>query len=262
MGEIRLPVRYYRLGVEPGQPCEERRFRHATLNWTLRSEQTALVLVDCWDIHYITSHEERSGQICRERLKPAIEACRAAGIPVIHAPSPPRARHYPQWVRYAGDDELVSHAGAQPDWPPDSFRRRDGEWSAYAKPREWVLDEWAQRADRQRIVPEIAPKPEDFVIATGAQLHRLCRDRAILHLLYAGFATNMCVLYRDYGMRAMQQRGYNVILLRDCTTAIEASHTLEEEGLTQWSILEIEMVVGTSLTSDELIRACGRHEER
>jgi len=256
MGAIRIPVRYYRLGVEEGAPCEEERFQYGTLNWTLPAEQTALVMVDCWDIHYIQSHEERSGRICRERLKPAVEACRSAGIAVVHAPSPPRAKYYAQWVRYAGDEELNPNSSAASEWPPDPFRKRTGEWAAFAKPREWVLDAWAKRADQQRIVPEIAPQPDDFVIGTGAQLHRLCRDRGILHLIFAGFATNMCVLYRDYGTRAMQQRGYNVILLRDCTTAIEAAHTLEGEGLTQWSILEIEMIVGTTTTSDEIIRAC------
>jgi hypothetical protein len=54
----------------------------------------------------------------------------------------------------------------------------------------------------------------------------------------------------------MQQRGYNVILLRDCTTAIEAAHTLNGAGLTQWAILEIEMTVGVTTTSEELIKAC------
>jgi nicotinamidase-related amidase len=256
MSTIRLPVRYYRLGVETGAVCEEGAFQYRTMTWDLPSQQTALVMVDCWDIHYIQSHEERSGQICRERLAPVIAACRAAGITIIHAPSPPRARHYPQWVRYAGDEELSPHSGPSADWPPEPFRKRTGEWSAFAKPREWVLDEWAKRADQQRIVPEIAPQPDDFVIATGAQLHRLCREREILHLLYAGFAANMCVLYRDYGTRAMQQRGYNIILLRDCTTAIEAAHTLGDEGLTQWAVLEIEMIVGTTTTSEEVIRAC------
>jgi nicotinamidase-related amidase len=256
MSTLQIPVRHYRLGVEPGAACEEDRFQYQVRNWTLPVAQTALVMVDCWDIHYIQSHEERSGQICRERLLPVVEACRRAGIAVVHAPSPPRARHYPQWVRYAGDEELAPRPAPPPDWPPEAFRKREGEWAAFAKPREWVLDEWAKRSDQQRIVPEIAPQPDDFVIATGAQLHRLCRDRGIMHLLYAGFAANMCVLYRDYGTRAMHQRGYNVILLRDCTTAIEAAHTLAEEGLTQWAILEIEMTVGTSTTSEEVVRAC------
>jgi nicotinamidase-related amidase len=256
MSAIQVPVRYYRLGVEQGAPCEESRFNYSTMMWTLPTAQTALVMVDCWDIHYIQSHEERSGRICRERLKPVVEACRRAGIAIVHAPSPPRARHYPQWVRYASDQELIQTPGTSPDWPPEAFRKREGDYAAYKKPREWVLDEWAKRADQQRIVPEIAPQPDDFVVATGEQLHRLCRDRGILHLLYAGFATNMCVLYRDYGVRAMQQRGYNILLLRDCTTAIEAAHTLEQEGLTQWAILEIEMTVGMTTTSEEVVRAC------
>ena len=29
-----------------------------------------------------------------------------------------------------------------------------------------------------------------------------------MHLIYAGFATNWCILNRDYGMWAMAQRGW------------------------------------------------------
>src|SRR5437773_9440716 len=107
MSTLQIPVRHYRLGVEEGAACEEDRFQYQVRTWALPVAQTALVMVDCWDIHYIQSHEARSGRICRERLKPVVEACRKAGIAIVHAPSPPRARHYPQWVRYAGDEEMV-----------------------------------------------------------------------------------------------------------------------------------------------------------
>ena len=77
-----------------------------------------------------------------------------------------------------------------------------------------------------------------------------------MHLFYAGFAANVCVLYRDYGTRAMAKRGYNVILLRDGTCAIEADVTLQDERLLEAAILGIEMWVGSSTTSQALLDAC------
>ncbi len=263
--QINIPVRYYRLWTDLDVDCIEGNFHYVERPWALPTEQTALVMVDVWDIHYIRSHEEISGKITREKIAPLVDACREVGITIIHAPSPSIAAKYPQWVRYAGDTELgIPSAGGgvgggsnPPDWPPPEFRQRKGEYAQYAQLHEPRREQWYNQFEgKRRIVAAIEPQPEDFVIATGEQLHRLCRHRKILHLLYVGFAANMCVLYRDYGARAMGQRGYNIILLRECTQAIEAHHTFADGGLTEASILAIEMLVGSSSTSDAVVAAC------
>ncbi|MGQ9731729.1 MAG: cysteine hydrolase family protein, partial [Candidatus Zipacnadales bacterium] len=189
------------------------------------------MLVDCWDRHYVESHLERTNRIILERIKPLIEACKHIGVTVIHAPSPPIARKYPQWVAYASDAELgfELRSSKPQEWPPADFRKREGQYACFAKPSEPGRDEWIRTEGEARLIAKaIQPQDGEFVIATGAQLHRLCHDRRILHLLYAGFATNMCVPGRDYGTRAMEGRGYNVILPRDCTTGIEGPGTTEE----------------------------------
>ena len=257
--QIEIPVRYYRMWTDLDVDCIEENFHHVEQTFVLPTEQAALVMVDVWDLHYIRSHEEISGQITRERIAPLAAACREAGIAVVHTPSPQIAAKFPQWVQYAGDTEfgIRSGGGQTPDWPPSEFRQRKGEYTQYAQQREPRRAEWSEKySNKRRVVPEIEPQAGDFVIATGEQLHRLCRHRKILHLLYVGFAANICVLYRDYGTRAMGERGYNIILLRDCTHAIEAHDTFADKGLTKASILAIEMLVGSSSTSDAVISAC------
>ena len=80
--------------------------------------------------------------------------------------------------------------------------------------------------------------------------------RALECLPYAGFAANICILLRDYGTRAMGQRGYNIALLRDCTVGIESHDTLEGMWLTHGAIRSVEILTGYSLTSEEFLRAC------
>lgn len=256
MAQITLPVRYYRLAPADEGPFVEPAFGRETLQWTLQADQTALVLVDCWDIHPYESHLERTNEICQTVLAPAADACRKAGISVIHAPSPTQARKYPQWSRYA-DDALLFNEATEPDWPPAAFRSREDEYADFEKPVHPDLAQWRrEKVEERKIVECLEPEDDDFVIATGDQLHRLCHHREILHLIYGGFAANMCVPGRDYGTRAMNRRGYNIILLRDGTTAIEASETYESMGLTEASILETEMVIGTTALSADLIDAC------
>ncbi len=73
------------------------------------------------------------------------------------------------------------------------------------------------------------------------------------HHYLLGFNTNACILMRDYGTLAMGRRGYEIILLRDCTTGMESFETHENLGQTRGAVLFLEMFGHYSLTSGELI---------
>lgn len=258
MAEIKLQARYQRHAVDEGVRYSEDNFERAFLDWTMKSEEIALVMVDCWSIHPIVTHQERAGKICSEQIAPLAQACRDAGIAVVHAPSPGQAKLYPQWTRYATDAELFGAQAEPADWPPQEFRSKEGDYAQFAKMAEPLRERWlAEDLDKRAIIDCLTPQTDDFVVATGDQLHRLCRHREIMHLFYCGFAANMCVPGRDYGMRAMNARGYNLALLRDCTSAIEAQTTYPEMALTEAAILEVEMLTGFTATSDDLLAACG-----
>ncbi len=62
--------------------------------------------------------------------------------------------------------------------------------------------------------------------------------------------------FRGYGCRALREAGYNVILLRDCTTGIEVSQTVASLDMTNAAIRNIEMKVGISTTGEMLRQAC------
>jgi len=249
-----LMVRYSRELSDLDLPCHEEHFVHGEMAWTLPKAETGLVLVDCWDKHPVETHLERGGKIAKERILPVVKACREAGIAVIHAPSPQTAEPYPQWTKYAESRELHGGSGPGPEWPPKELRWRTGEYEAFARPKEKRHDEVIEMRDTRRIMDFLGPEPDDFVVATGAQLHRLCHHQGLKHLFYAGFAANICVQRRDYGVWAMLDRGYNIVLLRDCTTAIEHSTTWDGMWLTEASILDMELRAASS-TSDDLLEA-------
>ena len=83
-------------------------------------------------------------------------------------------------------------------------------------------------------------------------MHRLLREKERFHLLYAGFVSNGCVQERDYGVKFMGYLGYNIILLRDCTTAFEMSHTVGTLEQTRASIDNMELWFQTAM-SDKLL---------
>ena len=62
-------------------------------------------------------------------------------------------------------------------------------------------------------------------------------------------------------MRAMAQRGYNLILLRDMTMGVEFPDTLAAETATEMSIREVEQQLGFSATKDDFLAACVGHSK-
>lgn len=256
MPKLRVPIRYYRVATDPEIECMERKFGCVPKEIVLDISETALIIVDPWNTHYIVSWLERATEITRTKIVPVVEAARNCGIKVVYAPGPEVAKKYPQWTRFAGDDE-IDHLQSPPlDWPPIEFRQRTGEYAEYYAG--WGREPICRNIpwEENEITEVIRPEPEDFVIAKGNHLHRLLKYYRILHLFYCGFATNMCVQFRDYGMRAFAGRGYNLILIRDATTAVESHDTVDELLGTKIAVRDIEMMIGFSTSTEDFVRAC------
>ncbi len=255
MKSIRLDVRYYHLTRRAS--ITEGEFHLRTLQRDYPANRVALVLVDVWSDHYVSTHLQRGREITLERIVPVAEAFRSVGASVIHAPSPDCARRYEAWTRFAGDEEVFGRSAPLPDdWPPAEFRSKTGDYEAWARPQDPHDQVFEDIIRNRRIIPEAEPREGDDVVVTGAQMHRLLKHRGILHLFYAGFAANMCVPFRDYGMRAMKDRGYDIILVRDCTTAIEVADTSQTLDLSRAAVIDTEVNIGYTTAHGDLVAAC------
>ncbi|MDB5390151.1 MAG: nicotinamidase-like amidase [Planctomycetaceae bacterium] len=247
--KLHVRPRYHRWHVDPGVEWIETNTKHASLDWTIPLNQVALVLVDVWDRHYLKDTAARAEAVIDEKLVPFLSTCRDSGMTIVHAPSPPQATPHPNWVN-AGKS---LPAAAQPDvWPPSAFRSKSGQFQAYSRPSEPRAAELAQLRADLKIHPRIRPVGNEPVVATGEELHQLCQRSGVLFLLFAGFNTNARILARDYGTLEMSRRGYEVILVRDCTTGMESRETQPTLSQTNGAILLLEMFGQYTVTSDEV----------
>lgn len=248
-----LPSRYYRVYTDPDLPCVESNFGFVERRLPLPVAQTALVLVDIWSTHYIDTWLARAQDVTREKVVPLLEAARQMGMTVIHGPSPFIAK------RYKEEPKAPSAPPTGPDWPPRAFRGiyRSGEYAAFGRDQEPRLPGVYKRYETELdISPLTKPIDGEPVIFTGDEMHALLAERRILHLIYAGFAANWCLIGRDYGMVAMNQRGYNLILIRDATTGIEFHDTVATLTATEMTVREIETKQAWSATTDAFVTAC------
>lgn len=251
---LRIKPRYHRWHVEPGVDWIETNTGYATLDWTIPVSQAAIVLVDVWDHHYLKDTEARTEVVIAEKLAPLLAACRSVRLPIIHAPSSSQARQHPNWVRLVSDNERA----AASDWPPPAFRNKTGAYQSYQRPLEPREPELVRLRAERKLHPQVQPLDDEPVVASGEELHRYCRQQGILFLLYAGFNTNACILGRDYGTLAMSRRGYEIVMIRDCTAGMESRDTQPTLSQTCGAVLFLEMFVGYSATSDEIVAGLPR----
>ena len=261
---MRIQPSYLRLYTDAGVELTDSNYRHTELDWEMPSREAALVCLDCWNWHFSRETLERIGDCTRRAIVPLLAAARAAGMNVIHAPADPVAQRHPNWARLLPEDATPQPPWPDsPAWPPDDFRKKVGEYARYARPFE---PQRAEREDHRRsrrtFHEHVRPEGDEAVVLSGEELHRLCAARGILHLFYVGFNTNACVMMRDYGLPAMSRRGYHVILVRDATTGMETSDTIEEMICTRGAIADIEQFIGYTVASTQLVAALDEERDR
>ncbi len=249
---LQIKPRYYRWHVDAGLEWLEEHTGYAHLDWRIPLSQAGLVLVDVWDRHYLKDTEARAEAIIQEKIRPLLQVCRRSGLEIIHAPAPPQAQQSPAWIRL---DEAEKSPAQEADWPPPSFRSKSGSYAAYARPHEPRQGEIDLEVSGLQMHPDVCPAGNEAVIATGEELHLYCKEKGILFLFFLGFNTNACVLERDYGTLAMFRRGYEVIIVRDCTTGMESFETRDGLAQTRGAILNLEMFNRYSVLAADLIAA-------
>lgn len=182
---------------------------------------SALLLCDIWDDHWCSTAASGTARIAR-RAAVLVSRFRSAGGVVIHAPCQTMA-HYASHParRYVlelapgpapvlgahVDSPLPPSPGARcPDSPPCP--------EPLGPPWPWT---------RQH--PAIEVTSDDAVLDQQDELFAVIADRAIGEVYVAGVHTNLCVLDRPYGIKAMVRAGISCALVADLTEAMPPAYT-------------------------------------
>ena len=245
MGTLDLQLRYFRF--YPGDAPLGESFKSVSL----QAAQTALLLVDVYHaaekpegrdlVHPL--YEKAWWEIVNHRLPPLIQAARGMGMAVIYA----------------------MNSAPRIDLPHSAFGRRLEQSLGFSPeahfceptvdPAEYVRGDLVQLA----IPAQIAPADSDYYIRKHTysaffetRLESLLKNLGVRTVLCAGFVANCCLFF---SLGDALFRGFDPILIRDCTLAAEMPGEVEGFPETRRMILWIESILGPSVTAADAARA-------
>jgi nicotinamidase-related amidase len=186
---------------------------NAVENWI--PSQTAIIICDMWDKHWCNDATARVAEIA-PAMNEILTIARNKGVKIVHAPSecmdfyskhPARkaAMKYKnkKIATLANGSNLPSEDGAK--WPLD---QSDGGCENKECESDLV---WTRQIETLTICDN------DLISDSGAEIGAYFKKKRIKNVILVGVHTNMCVIGRSFGLRAMKRMGMNVVLMRDMT---------------------------------------------
>lgn len=245
MNQMELSVRNFRL-----YPASEPLGRNER-SLSIDLERSALLLIDVYHaahdptarelVH--TAWDVEFWRVIDDRLSPVVDQWRRAGLPVVFA---------------MNSAPMIALDRSPYGW---SFRESLGfdPESDFAEPEVDPL-EFRRGPLVQLTIPDVVrPGPGDFYVRKHTysgffetRLESVLRNLDIRTLICAGFATDCCVLFT---ISDAVFRGFQPILIRDCTLGSELPDEIGMFAHTERTITSIESFLGPSTTSAQLMAA-------
>lgn len=200
----------------------------------------------------------RAQAILRREFPPLLEAARGAGLRVFHVVSCGTSyKQRPGYVR--------ARALAEKE-PPRRVVAGDPVRDALqAFKREHAFPGLHNEADIARgfaavdFPEEAAPRGDEGIAATSAELFALCQAHGVNHLVYAGFCLDGCLLVSPGGMADMTRRGLICSAVRQATTAIENKGTGRTQAAKELGLWRVAVCFGFVYDAADLIAGLRAH---
>lgn len=213
--------------------------------------RTAVVICDMWDKHWCSGASARVDALAA-RMNPVLEALRAAGVQVIHAPSETMSfyKETLQRLRILAIEKISPPPALGLTDPALPIDDSDGGCD--------TPDHFYQAWTRENAALRIAPG--DVISDDGSEIYSFLKTRGIENLLIMGVHANMCILNRTFAIKQMTNWGERCILVRDLTDAMynpKARPFVSHAQGTELVIEHIEKYWAPTVLSEQLLQALG-----
>lgn len=226
----------------------------------------ALVVMHAWDPGTLETHNAwwrsveylpRAKKILEEVFPPLLGAVRSSPMQVFHVWSG-RENCYASSKEHRALSNDDRGAPSQTRSPIPNPRLLTTWRSDHVFVGRHNVDEVNRCLDELDIAPQAMPKQGESIAVNGQQLHALCLEHDIDHLIYVGFAINWCLLMSPGGMVDMSRYGIICSTIPEAVTAVENKETAREKREKQQALWRVSLEFGFVLPLTELFAAINR----
>ena len=175
--------------------------------------QTAVILCDVWDRHWCPTAQERLDAMV-PGMNQLVAYLREQDVLIVHSPSETMGYYadHPARQRISVTDPVAALAKVDaPELPVHIGATQGCDASVAVRPESvWTRQHPGIEIDEQR----------DVISDDGGELAHAFRRRGISTVMLMGVHTNMCILDRSFGIRALVGYGFRTVLIRDLTDAM------------------------------------------
>jgi len=173
-------------------------------------KKVGVIAVDVWNYHWCKTATMRVDAFA-PRINKALEAARALGMKVMLCPSDVVDNYagYPQREAVFTLPKVTVPRVMDATCPPVP----DAGGCACGRER------CANNYGWDGMHPLLTIGPDDLMPDTQSEVYAICQKYGLTHLIYVGFHTQVCLLGKPMGLRAMKEAGLHCVLARDMTDA-------------------------------------------
>lgn len=181
-----------------------------------KPSETAIIICDMWDKHWCAGATRRVAEMA-PALNEVLNIARQRGALIVHAPSDcmDYYKNYPgrkKATKYIDKKiSVLANGGNLPSeenaiWPIDQSDQGCNDEPACTPHRAWTKQ-----------IDALPIQEGDLISDSGAEVGSYFKKKGIKNVILTGVHTNMCVIGRSFGLRAMKRMGMNIVLMRDMT---------------------------------------------
>ncbi|MDR2844666.1 MAG: isochorismatase family protein [Puniceicoccales bacterium] len=184
--------------------------RQTVEHW--KAAETAIIICDMWNEHWCKHATGRVGEMAPV-MNEVLTAARDKGVSIVHAPS--ETLHFYRDHPARKNAEKYNKPGSNP-WA-GKLPTEKGRGEVVDPTGNGGCPECKGRRAWTRQIDALTIKDNDLISDNGTEIKGYFKDKGIKNVVLMGVHTNMCVIGRPFGLRAMRHAGFNTVLMRDMT---------------------------------------------